>query len=151
MDSNVITKGCKVYLPVRVKGALLAMGDIHALMGDGEISGTGIEIPGVIFIKVSIIKNFELTYPVTETKDAWFVNTFGDCANQAIVRGYNELQRLIANAYSWDYTDACLYMSIQAILQANQACLSFDKYDDEYNGPTFRVGCPKIKGKELIK
>lgn len=151
MDSNIITKGSTVYFPVRVDGALLAMGDIHALMGDGEISGTGIEISGVITIKVSIIKNFELNYPVTETKDAWFVNTFGDCANQAIIRGYNELQRLISKAYSWDYTDTCLYMSVQAILSANQACLTHDKYEDEYNGPTFRVGCPKILGKDLIK
>lgn len=150
MDSNIITKGSVLYFPCRVDGALLAMGDIHALMGDGEISGTGIEISGMITVKVSVIKNFILNYPVTETKDAYYVNTFGSNANNAIIKGYKELQRLISKAYSWDNTDSCLYMSINALVSANQACLSKDNYEDEYNGPTFRVGIPKIKGKELI-
>ena len=34
MDSRLIKKGATVYFPVRVPGALLAMGDIHATMGE---------------------------------------------------------------------------------------------------------------------
>ena len=42
MDCNLITVGSTVYLPVEVPGGLLQMGDIHASMGDGELTGTGI-------------------------------------------------------------------------------------------------------------
>ncbi|MCL2774476.1 MAG: acetamidase/formamidase family protein, partial [Oscillospiraceae bacterium] len=43
MDNNAITAGVKVYLPVFVDGALLGIGDIHAVMGDGEVFGQGVE------------------------------------------------------------------------------------------------------------
>ena len=66
MDSKLIKKGARVYFPVRVDGALLQMGDVHATMGDAELCGTGIEIPAEILVKVSLIKNFELHWPVTE-------------------------------------------------------------------------------------
>ena len=35
-------------------------------MGDGEVAGTGIEISGEVTVKVSIIKNFKLNWPITE-------------------------------------------------------------------------------------
>ena len=37
MDCKIITAGTTVYLPVNVEGALLAAGDLHAVMGDGEV------------------------------------------------------------------------------------------------------------------
>ena len=40
MDSKKLTAGSRVYLPVQVEGALLQMGDIHAVMGDCELCGT---------------------------------------------------------------------------------------------------------------
>ncbi len=46
MDFNANTIGTTVYLPVHVPGALLGIGDLHATMGDGEVSGTGVEIRG---------------------------------------------------------------------------------------------------------
>ena len=45
MDNKKITKGTRLYFPVRVPGALLQIGDVHATMGDAELCGTGIEIP----------------------------------------------------------------------------------------------------------
>lgn len=44
MDCKRIGQGSVVYLPVNVPGALLALGDVHALMGDGEVIICGIEI-----------------------------------------------------------------------------------------------------------
>ena len=37
MDCNQIGEGAVLYLPVNVPGALLAMGDMHAVMGNGEV------------------------------------------------------------------------------------------------------------------
>ena len=43
MDCNKIKAGTTLYLPVNVPGALLSMGDLHALMGDGEVLICGLE------------------------------------------------------------------------------------------------------------
>lgn len=45
MDNTMVTIGSTIYFPVFAPGALLAMGDLHAAMGDGEICGTGVEAP----------------------------------------------------------------------------------------------------------
>ncbi len=63
MDCKKIVKGSAIYLPVNVKGGLLSMGDIHALMGDGEVFICGLEIAGEITVKVSILKNIKLPTP----------------------------------------------------------------------------------------
>jgi amidase len=122
LDSKLIKKGARAYFPVRVAGALLQMGDIHATMGDAELCGTGIEIKGEIMVKISIIKNFELNWPVTETADHWYVNACAHELPEASKLASKELQRLICNAYGWDKTDAYLYMSVQSDLEINQAC-----------------------------
>lgn len=64
MDTKLITKGAKVYLPVFVDGGLLALGDLHALMGDGEVCGTGVEVAGKVTIKVRVRKDFKLNTPM---------------------------------------------------------------------------------------
>ena len=145
MDSRRIRKGATVWFPVRVPGALLCMGDLHATMGDGEVIGTGIEIAGEITVRIRLLKNFKLNWPVTETRGAWFVNTCGATCDEAIDRGYKELHRLISQAYGWDGTDTAIYMSVQGFLESNQACLTPDE-----GGDTFRVGTPKVPNKPRL-
>jgi hypothetical protein len=45
MDATEASVGNTVYFPVNHRGALLYLGDGHAQQGDGEIAGTGIEVP----------------------------------------------------------------------------------------------------------
>lgn len=71
MDLNEITKGSLVYLPVKCDGALLAIGDIHASMGDGELTGGGIDIAGEVIINISLIKGKSWEWPWIETNDNW--------------------------------------------------------------------------------
>ena len=63
MDCKKIVKGSIIYLPVNVEGGFLSMGDIHALMGDGEVFICGLEIAGEITVKVSVLKNIKLPTP----------------------------------------------------------------------------------------
>lgn len=64
MDCKRIGKGSVVYLPVNVPGALLAMGDMHAVMGDGEIVVCGVEISGEITVNVDVVKGASLPLPM---------------------------------------------------------------------------------------
>lgn len=140
MDCSVITAGSTVYLPVEVEGALLQMGDIHASMGDGELTGTGMEIQGDIMVRVSVIKEFELNWPVVETKDAWYVCTADQRMEPAFRKAAAEIRRLVADAYGWDDTDVALYMTLRGKMEANQACM-----DDDFQ--TVRMGIPKTPSK----
>ncbi|MEF9922757.1 MAG: acetamidase/formamidase family protein, partial [Anaerovoracaceae bacterium] len=146
MDSKLIKKGAKVYFPVRVDGALLQMGDVHATMGDGELCGTGIEIPAEILVKISLIKNVKLEWPVTETFDKWYVNACADEYPDAVKFASKEMQRLIMNVTGWDKTDTYMYMSVQCDVEINQACKPCEV-------PLIvRMGAPKLSQFEpLIK
>ena len=147
MDNNLITKGTRVYLPVNTPGALLQMGDLHASMGNGEISCTGIEISGEVHVKVSIIKNFKLNWPLLETKDMYYINTASIPASfeKSQQDGFVELARLMEAAYGWDMTDIFMYLSLRGGVEVNASILPC--HDAMI---TLRVGTPKIKGKELI-
>jgi amidase len=51
MDNRMITEGVSVFFPINVTGALFALGDLHAVMGDGEVGVSGIEIGGTVTVK----------------------------------------------------------------------------------------------------
>jgi acetamidase/formamidase len=69
MDLPCLTTGCKIHLPVKVDGALLHVGDVHAVQGEGEISGTALEMPATVTLKVNLIKHKDLLWPRLENED----------------------------------------------------------------------------------
>jgi len=138
LDSKLIKKGARVYLPVRVAGGLLQLGDIHASMGDGELCGTGIEIPATVLVRVGLIKGFELNWPVTETFDRWYVNTGGPNFDYCMYEAAREICRLMKPVYGWDESDIQIYLSLQADFEANQAVRPATA-----DMMTFRLGIPK--------
>jgi amidase len=70
MDSKIIGIGSTIHLPVEVSGALLAMGDLHAVMGDGEVSVCGAEVSGEVTVTVEVIKGRPYCLPIVFTKEA---------------------------------------------------------------------------------
>ena len=52
------------------------------------------------------------------------------------------------DAYGWDATDACMYISIAGRLESNQSALDTNETDEE--GDTFRVGIPKTSQKTRL-
>ncbi|MCL2528006.1 MAG: acetamidase/formamidase family protein [Defluviitaleaceae bacterium] len=64
MDCKEIKEGATVLLPVNVPGALLSIGDLHAVMADGEIGVSGLEVSGAVVVTVDVIKSNNLTLPV---------------------------------------------------------------------------------------
>jgi acetamidase/formamidase len=66
MDFNEIREGATLYLPVYHAGALLFMGDGHALMADGEPSGAGIETSMDVEFSTELRKGARLTGPRVE-------------------------------------------------------------------------------------
>ncbi len=71
LDTKEIAAGNAVFLPVAQSGAQLALGDIHAIMADGEVCGTGIEVGGAVRVTTDLMPGLALRRPVVETKGAW--------------------------------------------------------------------------------
>jgi len=69
MDINEIRKGSTVYIRAQHEGGLLALGDLHAYQGDGEISGSALEADGEATITVSASNKFPAPSPVIEVDD----------------------------------------------------------------------------------
>jgi amidase len=69
LDYNEIGEGATVLLPVYQPGALLFIGDGHALQGDGEATGTGIETSMAVEFTVDVRKGGNLTGPRVETDE----------------------------------------------------------------------------------
>jgi acetamidase/formamidase len=69
LDYNEIGEGSVVMLPVYHPGALLFIGDGHALQGDGESTGTGVETSMDVEFTVEIRKKANLTGPRVETSE----------------------------------------------------------------------------------
>lgn len=56
MDVKQMQVGTTLYLPCFVKGCMLSIGDVHYAQGDGEVSGTAVEMDATVKVQVDIIK-----------------------------------------------------------------------------------------------
>ena len=70
MDCKRIGVGAQLILPVNVPGALLALGDLHAVMGDGETAVCGVEIAAEVEISVHVRKGKAWPTPMVVNRDA---------------------------------------------------------------------------------
>jgi acetamidase/formamidase len=103
MDYNGFVAGVTVYFPVFVEGALFHLGDVHAVQGDGEIVGTGIEISAEVKFNLSVIKNQkgkEVRWPRGQTRD--FIFTVGNARplDQCIQHATTEMLRWLQSDYN---------------------------------------------------
>lgn len=66
MDFNAVQPGSTVHLRTQKGGGLLSLGDVHARMGDGEMTGTGVEIDSAVTLRVDRSPGFPCGSPVVE-------------------------------------------------------------------------------------
>ena len=67
MDFNEIVEGATIYLPVRVPGALLYVGDGHAAQGDGELTGNALETSMDVEFTVDVVPRKSIGGPRVES------------------------------------------------------------------------------------
>jgi Predicted acetamidase/formamidase len=134
MDNKLITVGARVYLPVTLAGAGLALGDLHACMGDGELSGTGIEIAGRVCLRVKAIKESLGPRPLLETREGLYTIASAPDLRTAIEVATDDMVTLLMRKKSLGFPDAYRLMSAACDLQI---CQVVNKL------PTVRVRAPK--------
>lgn len=121
MDCKRIGANTTLYLPVNVEGALLAMGDLHAVMGDGEVCVCGAEISGAVTVRVTVLKDAGLPLPFLKTEtDSMAI--YSDSSIDAAASGATLRMRkfLIEQVGMCDY-EAGMLLSLMGDLRICQA------------------------------
>ena len=120
IDVNAVAVGARVHLPVHVPGALLAIGDVHASMGDGEVSGTGIEIAAEVTIRVEVVPAAAANRPWLETAQDWITTGSGPSLEDAVKMAVEELTLLLMAQFGLDHTEAFLLVSARGDVRIGQ-------------------------------
>lgn len=120
MDTKLITAGSTLYLPVFVEGAKLAMGDLHAVMGDGEVSICGVEVPGVVTVTLDLVRGKQEVWPVLETQDAWYVIASAEDLDKAAQLAMEAMLVFLQKRTPLSKNDIVSLLSIAGDLQISQ-------------------------------
>jgi acetamidase/formamidase len=100
MDYRGVKAGATLYFPVFVPGALLHLGDGHAVQGDGEVVGTGIETSFDVQFTVRLLKGKPMNWPRGENDE--FIFTLGNARplDQALQHATSEMLLWLQEDYA---------------------------------------------------
>jgi acetamidase/formamidase len=112
LDVQEVCTGATVYLPVNVPGALLHIGDVHAIQGDGEInSGGGIECRAVVRLTVDLeAKPERMSWPRIVDDTHLIAVGCARPAEDAFRIATEQLIYWLADSYAMDERDAFLLL-----------------------------------------
>ncbi|MDV3427858.1 MAG: acetamidase/formamidase family protein, partial [Bacillota bacterium] len=112
MDNTMITEGSALYLPVFTEGALFALGDLHAVMGDGEIGVSGAEAAGKVHVKLEVIKNLKLKNPVLENKESISTIASAETLDAAVNNAVADMADILAERIDLPYSEIAMLLSL---------------------------------------
>ena len=93
LDNKELIAGSTLYIPVQVPGALLSMGDGHAMQGDGEVTLTALETSLRGTVQVTVRKDIRLRWPRAETPTHYIAIGLHPDLNEAAKLATRELIR----------------------------------------------------------
>ena len=106
MDASDVREGTTVYLPVFHEGAYFYFGDFHALQGDGEIAGSGLESTADVTFQFDVQKGRSIRWPRLE--DATHIMVAGSVRplSDALRIAYVELIDWLVADYGFERMEA---------------------------------------------
>jgi amidase len=102
MDYRGFVEGVTVYFPVFAPGALFHLGDGHAVQGDGEIVGTGVEISFDVQFTVYVQKGKQIFWPRGENEREIFTVGNARPLDQAVQHATTEMIRWLQSDFGLD-------------------------------------------------
>jgi len=122
LDTNDVAPGATVYLPVFQLGGLLVLGDVHAVMGDGEIGGQGLEVAATVTLGVDVERE-PLIQGVYLVRDGWLMTVGTGATLAAACDGAAAaMARLVATHCSMDDFAATKLLGLAGHLRVGQQC-----------------------------
>jgi amidase len=105
MDFNEIAEGAALYLSVQQPGALLYVGDGHALQGDGELNGNALETSMDIEFSVEVQQKKDIGTPRIENADFLMAMGLAGSLDSAFSRATSELATWLQEDYKLSSSD----------------------------------------------
>lgn len=112
MDTTDVRKGATLYFPIREKGAMFALGDCHAIMGDGELCVSGLEVEADIDLKVSVVKDVKINWPLIENETQVMVVASEETLDEAVKSAGYEITELVKDAHEMLWEEAYMFNSM---------------------------------------
>lgn len=110
MDYAGLNQGVKVMLPVNQPGALLFIGDGHALQGEGEVVGTGLETSMDVEFTVQLVKKSPIQWPRLENDTHVMVLGSERSLIEALQQATSEMHRWLMQDYGLSERGASILM-----------------------------------------
>ena len=110
MDYRGFVAGVTVYFPIFAPGALFFLGDAHAVQGDGEIAGTGIEISCDVQFSLDVQKGRTIGWPRGENAEYIFAAGNARPLDQALQHATTEMAHWLQEEYGLDAVAASVLM-----------------------------------------
>lgn len=117
MDASDVAAGATVYLPVFHEGALFYFGDFHALQGDGEIAGSGLESTADVTFQFDVIKGKRIRWPRIENDQYLMVAGSVRPTLDALRIAYVELIEWLVDEYGFDKMEAYQIVSQAGVVR----------------------------------
>jgi acetamidase/formamidase len=120
LDNKELVAGATLYLPVHVAGALLSIGDGHALMGDGEVTGTALEtsLRGTFDLRVR--KGMRLRWPRAETPTHYIAMGLDPDLDEAAKLATREMVDFLVADHGLTRDEAYMLCSLAGDLRVTQ-------------------------------
>lgn len=120
LDTTAIRAGARVHFPVNQPGALLALGDPKAVMGDGEVCGTGVGVPINVFAHVEIVKGGRRPRPIIETASEWQFVASAETLEDACRLANDDMIAALQHAGGLSWEDGYMLSSLVGQLRVSQ-------------------------------
>jgi acetamidase/formamidase len=121
LDNKDLVVGSTLYLPVQVPGALLSIGDGHAMQGDGEVTGTALETSLRGTFELRVIKGQRLKWPRAETPTHYIAMGLHEDLDEAARLAVREMVDFLMVEKKLSRDDAYMLCSLSADLHVTQA------------------------------
>jgi acetamidase/formamidase len=121
LDNKDLVAGSTLFIPVHVPGALLSIGDGHAMQGHGEVTGTALETSLTGQIEVRLHKGQRLKWPRAETPTHYIAMGLDEDLDKATALAVREMVEFLVASRKLSRDDAYMLCSLAADLHVTQA------------------------------
>ncbi len=121
LDNKDLVVGSILYLPVHVPGALLSIGDGHAMQGDGEVTGTALETSLRGTFEVRVIKGARQKWPRAETPTHYIAMGLSEDLDEASRLAVREMVEFLMTEKKLSREDAYILCALAGDLHVTQA------------------------------
>jgi acetamidase/formamidase len=120
LDNKELVAGSTLYLPVHVPGALLSMGDGHALQGDGEVTITALETSLRGTVQIFVRKGKQIRWPRAETPTHVITMGLHSDLNEAARMATREMVDFLVSEKGMSRDEAYILCSLAVDLHVTQ-------------------------------